>query len=168
MAVTNKMRDNCIIPLWRSYMSHFPFLDRNKTIEKAKSVLNDYEKIHALELSTKVSIKSPIISDIPKSAPVGNSQEDKVLNGFEVRQYACFFSELIRDVVETIQDETYKEIIKELYIKCSGNDVYVMSKVHLERTQYYSCKSEALLTFAQVMPPFKDIDNKLVDLLVYK
>lgn len=153
---------------WRSYMSHFPFLNQKATIKNAKRILRDYYDYHNLERSLKLSIKSPIISDMPKAAPVGNSQEEKLTEKFEVRNYSTFYCKLIRSVVEAMENEDYRTIIHDTYLGDCKTAVSIMMKLNLAPAQFYRMKNDALLVFAQNLPPFKDLDGKWVDPLVYQ
>lgn len=149
-------------------MSHFPFLDQNATIKNAKEILRDYEDYHNLEQSLKLTIKSPIISDMPKSAPVGNGQEDKIVEKLEIRNYSAFYCKLIRSVVEAMENKDYQIIIRDTYLVDCQTAVSIMRKLNLAPAQFYRMKNDALLVFAQTLPPFRDLDGKRIDPLVYK
>lgn len=149
-------------------MSHFSFLNQKATIKNVKEILRNYEDYHNLEQSLKLTIKSPIVSDMPKSAPVGNRQEDKVVEKLEIRNYSAFYCKLIRSVVEVMENKDYQTIIRDTYLVDCQTAVSTMMKLNLAPAQFYRMKNDALLVFAQTLPPFRDLDGKWIDPLVYK
>ncbi|WP_429971292.1 ArpU family phage packaging/lysis transcriptional regulator [Fructilactobacillus sp. Tb1] len=147
---------------------HFPSLNHEKTIRNAKQVLRNYSSFHKMELSLKITLKSPIISAMPKSATVGNAQEEKIIDKLEERHYAMYYCELIRDVVSIIQDPTYQKIITDTYL-CEGiSDLAIMLDLNMGKSQYYANKRQALIVFAECMPAFKDARGNMIDIAVYK
>lgn len=149
-------------------MSHFSFLNQKATIKNVKEILRNYEDYHNLEQSLKLTIKSPIISDMPKSAPVGNRQEDKVVEKLEIRNYSALYCKLIRSVVEAMENKDYQTIIRDTYLVDCQTAVLTMMKLNLAPAQFYRMKNDALLVFAQTLPPFRDLDGKWIDPLVYR
>lgn len=149
-------------------MSHFSFLNQKATIKNVKEILRNYEDYHNLEQSLKLTIKSPIISDMPKSAPVGNRQEDKVVEKLEIRNYSALYCKLIRSVVEVMENKDYQTIIRDTYLVDCQTAVSTMMKLNLAPAQFYRMKNDALLVFAQTLPPFRDLDGKWIDPLVYQ
>lgn len=149
-------------------MSHFSFLNQKATIKNVKEILRNYEDYHNLEQSLKLTIKSPIISDMPKSAPVGNRQEDKIVEKLEIRNYSALYCKLIRSVVEVMENKDYQTIIRDTYLVDCQTAVSTMMKLNLAPAQFYRMKNDALLVFAQTLPPFRDLDGKWIDPLVYQ
>lgn len=54
-----------------------PEIDRNKSRNKARKVLIPYRRLARVAGRSLSDIKSPVITDMPKGTPFGNSQEDK-------------------------------------------------------------------------------------------
>ncbi|WP_338231638.1 ArpU family phage packaging/lysis transcriptional regulator [Companilactobacillus muriivasis] len=52
-----------------------PEIDRNKSRNKARKVLIPYRRLARIAGRSLSDIKSPIITDMPKGSPFGNSQE---------------------------------------------------------------------------------------------
>ena len=111
---------------------------------------------------------SNFISDMPKSAPVGNRQEDKVVEKLEIRNYSALYCKLIRSVVEVMENKDYQTIIRDTYLVDCQTAVSTMMKLNLAPAQFYRMKNDALLVFAQTLPPFRDLDGKWIDPLVYQ
>ncbi|KRN13450.1 hypothetical protein IV37_GL000172 [Fructilactobacillus fructivorans] len=147
-------------------MSHFTFLNKEKTIANAKMALEKYSYWHNRELSQKVaSLGSPIISDMPKAQSTTNTQENRILEHID----AGLYCEYCRKAIEFLTDERYQDILNNSYITRQYPDEFLMSKLCLSKTRFYQVKNEALLAFAQVCPPlpFKN-DDDVYSLISYK
>lgn len=54
-----------------------PEIDRTKSRNKARKVLIPYRRLARVAGRSLSDIKSPVITDMPKGTPFGNTQEDK-------------------------------------------------------------------------------------------
>lgn len=60
-------------------MALLPTIDKAQTRRNAKSVLKTYRKCERIAGRSKIDVKSPIITDMPKSVSIGNKAEDALL-----------------------------------------------------------------------------------------
>lgn len=60
-------------------MTLLPKLDERQTRKNARGVLKQYRKWQRIAGRPLIDIKSPIITDIPKSESIGNRAEDAIL-----------------------------------------------------------------------------------------
>ncbi|MCY9806554.1 hypothetical protein OXT66_03190 [Lentilactobacillus senioris] len=145
-------------------------IDVKKTIEKAKQVLNSYQRLHRVEI--KESIQASVISDLPGGGSgSGNSSENKNISRMEASQYCS----IVRHVIRAIENDVYQQILTDVYIKDSdytGKDVIqnISSSfgASLSEAQYYRKKNAACYCFAEICPPLPLNGEDYSDLVVYK
>lgn len=83
-----------------------PAIDRNKSRNKAREVLNQYRRLARVSGRSLTDIKSPIITDMPKGTPFGNAQEDKntdiISARMEVQEIERAITNLSKECFEVI------------------------------------------------------------------
>ncbi|WP_172188894.1 ArpU family phage packaging/lysis transcriptional regulator [Lentilactobacillus kribbianus] len=151
---------------------YFGRINKDKTIENSRRVLEKYEYMHNIELRELVSLQSPIMSDEPKAQNVNNSSEDKAIRFVQAKSYCS----TVRNAIEVIENEVYRIILQDTYLVSNfqGNrsvmDHIASSGNRIEEAQFYRIKNEALICFAEVCPPVY-IDNdmqKTFELLAFR
>lgn len=112
------------------------------------------------------SLKSPVMSDMPKGNSCGNNQETKLIESIEV-------DKVIKAVHEAIFhcNEIGKTILIMLFIDGKSKD-YVINHIPYEQAQFYRLKTKALVDFADLYEHYQgtyDVaDENQLDLHVYK
>ncbi|USS87722.1 DUF1492 domain-containing protein [Fructilactobacillus hinvesii] len=101
-----------------------------------------------------VSLKSPSLSSVPTSKPVGNTNEERIVRKLEAER-------LVTAVVDAISscNEPSKTILFGLYVK-QLQPWQVIANLGYSKTRFYQLKKQALLDFADAFVE--------VDLHVYK
>lgn len=125
-----------------------PEIDQNKSRKKARKVLIPYRRLARIAGRSLTDIKSPVISDMPKGTPFGNSQENANVDVDSARLEV----EEIERAVTTLSKECFEVIYftymsKEFYTKLEiASRVFgsVTANKTVERRQ-----SEALLQFCE-------------------
>lgn len=130
-------------------MELFPQIDERRTINNAKKFLKNTFPQWVLQSGLSTSdIQSPTISDMPSSAPVGNSNERKVLKMIE-RQ------DDVKAVLKSINAPSRFErmILREVFLNHMP-DWKVANKIGYSIAREQSLKKHALLNFAYAMEAY--------------
>ena len=123
----------------------FPQVDEAKTIKRVRNFL-DNKLPQAVRASghSITDLKSPSMDDMPKSAPIGNSVEDRIAR----HMYA---EEIVKHTIQAIAccDHECQEILDRLYLR-GYSDTMCYMDIGYSKTQYFSrWKPLAMLQFAQ-------------------
>ncbi|WP_429971165.1 ArpU family phage packaging/lysis transcriptional regulator [Fructilactobacillus sp. Tb1] len=124
-------------------MELFPEINQRKTVNNAKRFFKyQFPKMQIQASINSLSIKSPIISDIPSGTPYGNSSERKNVLMLQ-RQ------EDVRNVVKAIKSlpSFEKFILNAVYLEGS-QDSDVALDLDYSTSRYQALKCKALLDFA--------------------
>lgn len=131
-------------------------VDFNQTRENAKDTLANYRRLQRITGRSKIDIKSPIITDMPKSPSHGNKTEDALL------QHVNAESELNAIVAGLMSLPLTSRAV--LYYSCCDkerwtNDLIGMEIGYSER-QVRRVKEDALIEFAEAYKKGKLISYK--------
>lgn len=123
----------------------FPPIDEAKTIKQVRNFL-DNKLPQAVRASghSITDLKSPSMDDMPKSAPFGNSIEDRITR----HMYA---EEIVKQTIQAIAccDHECQEILDRLYLQRYSDTMCYMD-IGYSKTQYFSrWKPLSMLQFAQ-------------------
>lgn len=150
---------------------HFSRIDKQKTINNVKEVLEGYEDMHIVESREILALQSPTISDMPKGSSVGNSSEKGALRYIQAKKFCT----IVRNVINIIQNDIYKIILMDTYIEGRSNSetmdhlAKISSRYCFEDAHFFRLRREAQLTFAESCPPITmPGDSEPTELLVFK
>lgn len=138
-------------------MELIPEIDEKKTAVKAKRFLNkEFPKLVLLAGLSDADIKSPTISDMPSSSPVGNANEEAMIKKFE-RQ------DEVKNVIKAINSTSRfkRKILWDVYINKIA-DWKIAQSIGYGSTRYKELKNQAAIDFACAMEAYG------VDLIIYK
>lgn len=123
----------------------FPQVDEAKTIKQVRNFL-DNKLPQAVRASghSITDLKSPSMDGMPKSAPFGNSIEDRITRHL-------YAEEIVKQTIQAIAccDHECQEILDRLYLQ-GYSDTMCYMDIGYSKTQYFSkWKPLAMLQFAQ-------------------
>lgn len=123
----------------------FPPIDEDKTIKRVRNFL-DNKLPQAVRASghSVTDLKSPSMDGMPKSAPFGNSTEDRITRHL-------YAEEIVKQTIQAISccDHECQEILDRLYLR-GFSDTMCYLDIGYSKTQYFSkWKPLAMLQFAQ-------------------
>lgn len=124
-------------------MQLFPEVDEKKTIRNAKNFLKkQLPKMMIQARVSSLSLKSPVISDMPSGGSCGNSNESKLVLVMQ-RQ------EDVKEVVRTIKgmNKLQAYIINAVYLE-KIEDWKVAKEIEYSQARYQDLKNQALIDFA--------------------
>lgn len=123
----------------------FPEIDENETASKVMDFFKvTYPKMRRVAGRNVTDLKSPMISDMPKAAPIGNTTEETIIRRMVAGQVVNQTREAIYHC-----DNKSSTILKLLYLTDGQyTDEQVWQRIGYEKTQYYYYKKIALLCFA--------------------
>ena len=124
-------------------MQLFPEVDRKKTILNAKNFLKiQLPKMMIQARVSSLSLKSPVISDMPSGSSHGNSNEIKYINMLQ-RQND------VQDVLNAIKATKHLEqhILNAVYLEGKA-DWIVADEIDYSHARYQELKNQALIDFA--------------------
>ncbi|USS85069.1 DUF1492 domain-containing protein [Fructilactobacillus myrtifloralis] len=124
-------------------MDLIPEIDREATIKATKRFFKKvWPRIVLQSGLSAISLRSPEITDMPSSAPVGNSNEELVVRMLDSQTQV---KNIIRcmDSLETKK----KTILREAYISNIQN-WKIAQEIGYSLPRYYQLKNEALVDFA--------------------
>ncbi|USS93990.1 DUF1492 domain-containing protein (plasmid) [Fructilactobacillus ixorae] len=124
-------------------MKLFDDVDEKRTLYRTKKFLTvTFPKIRMQSGLSSIDLQSPTISDMPSSAPYGNSNERKWLRMLE-RQ------DEVKDVIRAINSTSSisKFILRSCYLDGLSN-WQVSQRLNFGNTRFAELKNKALLEFA--------------------
>lgn len=108
-----------------------------------------YDQNYALSCRGAGTLQSPQSDGMPKSPNHENHVEEGIID----HVYAKAWVGQVNNVLGAMTNERYSTIIRLYYIK-HVQDIAIMDRLHLSRSQYYQTKKDALVTFAEMWHPF--------------
>lgn len=124
-------------------MQLFPEVDEKRTIRNAKNFLKkQLPKMMIQARVSSLSLKSPVISDMPSGCSYGNSNEDNY-------NYMLQRQEEVQDVLNAIKaiKQTEQDILNSVYIEGKA-DWVVANQIGYSKARYQDLKNQALIDFA--------------------
>ncbi|POH18752.1 ArpU family phage packaging/lysis transcriptional regulator [Fructilactobacillus sanfranciscensis] len=138
-------------------MQLFPEVDEKRTIRNAKNFLKkQLPKMMIQARVSSLSLKSPVISDMPSGSSCGNSNESKLVLVIQ-RQ------EDVKEVVRTIKgmNKLQAYIINAVYLE-NREDWKVAREIGYSQSRYHDLKNLALINFACALDVY-DVDLTVYD-----
>lgn len=138
-------------------MQLFPEVDKKQTIRNAKNFLKkQLPKMMIQARVSSLSLKSPVISDMPSGSSYGNSNESKLVLVIQ-RQ------EDVKEVVRTIKgmNKLQAYIINAVYLE-KREDWKVAQEIGYSQSRYHDLKNLALINFACALDVY-DVDLTVYD-----
>lgn len=138
-------------------MQLFPEVDEKRTIRNAKNFLKkQLPKMMIQARVSSLSLKSPVISDMPSGSSYGNSNESKLVLVIQ-RQ------EDVKEVVRTIKgmNKLQAYIINAVYLE-NREDWKVAQEIGYSQSRYHDIKNLALINFACALDVY-DVDLTVYD-----
>lgn len=138
-------------------MQLFPEVDKKQTIRNAKNFLKkQLPKMMIQARVSSLSLKSPVISDMPSGSSYGNSNESKLVLVIQ-RQ------EDVKEVVRTIKgmNKLQAYIINAVYLE-NREDWKVAQEIGYSQSRYHDIKNLALINFACALDVY-DVDLTVYD-----
>lgn len=124
-------------------MQLFPEVDTKQTIRNAKNFLKiQLPKMMIQASVASLSLKSPVISDMPSGCSYGNSNENKY-------NYMLQRQGEVQDVLNAIKaiKQTEQNILNSVYIEGKA-DWVVANQIGYSKARYQDLKNKALIDFA--------------------
>lgn len=124
-------------------MQLFPEVDEKRTIRNAKNFLKKQLPKMMIQASVaSLSLKSPVISDMPSGSSCGNSNESKY-------NYMLQRQEEVQDVLNAIKaiKQIEQDILNSVYIEGKA-DWVVANQIEYSKARYQDLKNKALIDFA--------------------
>jgi ArpU family phage transcriptional regulator len=126
-------------------------VDRDATATKADEELSKWPHYWALSRRSAVALKSPGLDGMPKSPSKQNHAEDGILDKVSAETWVNRVKYVIEDMQMT--NHRASQILQFLYMQ-GLPDTVAMERLGIEHTQYYEDRKDALVTFAEMWPPY--------------
>lgn len=124
-------------------------IDFDATAKNAEAELLNYGHYWRMSRRANYDLQSPNMDGMPRTPSALNKTDLTIIGNIDAAAWLNCCNSIISDM--SMSSERYHKILKLRY-ECGMEDKDVMKKLHLEKSQYYEERRDALVAFAEMWP----------------